>query len=97
MYDYNGEKFLDKLYSNLYMSDEVQHTKENTDKRYEAIRRYLERLKRVHDKADTKTKKELLRSLYYDKYIIKENVIKGKIKKINPNIREKRLTIVNLL
>lgn len=37
MNDYSGIKFLDKLYSNLYMSDVVQHTKERNDKRNQAI------------------------------------------------------------
>ena len=83
MENYEGEKFLDKLYSNLYMSDVVQHTKENKDKRYEAIRKYLERLHRVHLNANTQTKKELLKSLYYDKYVIKEDVLIEKIKKEN--------------
>lgn len=44
MDNYSGKKFLDKLYSNLYISDEVSHTKDNNDKKYEAIRKYLERL-----------------------------------------------------
>ena len=57
---YFGEKFLDKLFSNLYTSDEVLHTKENNDKRYEAIRKYLERLEKVHNKAKRITKKSIL-------------------------------------
>ena len=79
---YSGEKFLDKLFSNLYTSDEVLHTKENNDKRYEAIRKYLERLEKVHNKANTNSKKELLKSLYYDKYVIKEDVLRDKIKRV---------------
>ena len=79
--DYNGEKFLDKLYQNLYMSDEVQHTKENSDNRNEAIRKYLERLERVHKNANTETKKELLESMYYDKYVIKEENISNQYNK----------------
>ena len=76
-----GEIFLDKIYQNLYMSDEVRHTYKNGDKRYESIRRYLERLDRIHKKADTETKKELLKKCYYNRYIIKadglrENIIK---------------------
>ena len=76
MDNYSVEKFLDKLYSNLYISDEVSHIKDNNDKRYESIRKYLERLERVHNKANTESKKELLKSLYYDKYIIKEKKLK---------------------
>ena len=83
MSDYSGEKFLDKLYSDLYKSDEVQHTMKNGDKRHEAIRRYMERLERVHSKANTATKKNLLKSFYYDKYIIKEDVLRKKIEHQN--------------
>ena len=75
MKDYAGIEFLDKLYQNLYMSDEVQHTKENKDNRKEAIQKYIDRLERIHKKANTETKKELLYSLYYDKYVIKEEDI----------------------
>ena len=79
---YSGEKFLDKLYASLYTSDEVSHTKDNNDKRYESIRKYLERLERVHNKANTESKKELLKSIYYDKYVIKEEILREKLKKI---------------
>ena len=75
MNDYTGIEFLDKLYQNLYMSDEVQHTRENTDNRKEAIQKYMDRLERIHKKSDTETKKELLYSLYFDKYVIKEENI----------------------
>ena len=67
-----GIKFLDKLYANLYMSDQVQHTKDNKDNRYQAIQKYLDRLERVHIKADTESKKNHLKRLYFDKYVIKE-------------------------
>ena len=75
MNDYTGIEFLDKLYQNLYMSDEVQHTKENKDNRKEAIKKYMDRLERIHEKANTDSKKELLYSLYMDKYVIKEENI----------------------
>ena len=75
MNDYTGIEFLDKLYQNLYMSDEVQHTRENTDNRKDAIQKYMDRLERIHKKSDTETKKELLYSLYFDKYVIKEENI----------------------
>ena len=82
MDEYSGEKFLDKLFSSLYTSDEVSHSKDNTDNRYEAIRKYLERLEKVHNKANTESKKELLKSIYYDKYVIKEEVLRDKILKL---------------
>lgn len=98
--NYDGEKFLDKLYNNLYISDEVQYTKDNKDNRYEAIKKYLERLERVHSNATTEHKKELLKSLYHKKYVIKEDVLRDKIKKMNISISEDRLqeeinTVIN--
>ena len=89
MDEYAGEKFLDKLYNNvLYNSPEVQHSKKNTDNRYEAIRRYLERLEKSHEKANTQRRKEILKDLYYEKYIIKEDILKKKIKEMYPNASE---------
>ena len=86
MDDYKGIDFLDKLYKNLYTSDEVQHTKENNDKRRETLQKYMDRLEKVHKKADTDTKKELIESLYYDKYVIKKE---------NINDAENRELIIN--
>ncbi|MBO5530515.1 MAG: DUF4116 domain-containing protein [Bacilli bacterium] len=92
MNDYTGIEFLDKLYQNLYKSDEVQHTKENTDNRKEAIQKYMDRLERIHKKADTETKKELLYSLYFDKYVIKEeNIPYGMDKEAIINAQKKSL------
>ena len=79
--NYIGEKFLDKLYSNLYISKEVTHTKKNSDNRYEAIKKYLDRLNRIHINADTESKKRLLEKLYFDKYIIKKEDISNKFDK----------------
>ena len=73
--NYVGEEFIDKLYKNLYMSEVVQHTKDNKDKRLEAIKKYFDRLERIHGKADTKGKKKLLYGRYIDKYVIKEDNI----------------------
>ena len=94
--NYSGEEFLDKLYRDLYMSDEVQHTKENKDKRLEAIKKYMDRLERVHSKADTDGKKNLLYSLYFDKYVIKKENIRAidesEIERIQ-NAQKKSLTM----
>ena len=73
--DESGIRFLDKLYGNLYMSDVVQHTKENKDSRVEAIRKYLERLENLHKFATTESRKEYILDMYFDKYIIKEENI----------------------
>lgn len=75
MKDYSGVEFLDKLYQNLYMSEEVQHTREDSDKRKVSIQKYMDRLERVHKKATTDSRKEILYNLYFNKYVINEKDI----------------------
>ena len=70
--DYNGERFLDILYKELYKSKEVLHTKEKNDIKEESIKRYMDRLESIHDKANTKSKKNLIKSLYFKNYVIKK-------------------------
>ena len=70
--DYNGERFLDVLYKELYKSDEVLHTKEKNDTKEKSIKRYLDRLETIHNKANTESKKDLVKSLYFKKYVIKK-------------------------
>ena len=70
--EYNGERFLDVLYVQLYKSEEVLHTKENKDTKEESIRRYMDRLESIHNKSNTKSKKDLVKHLYFNKYVIKE-------------------------
>ena len=53
-YIYNGEKFLDILYSQLYKSEEVQHTKEKNDNKEESIKRYMDRLEKALKRYDIK-------------------------------------------
>lgn len=78
MDDYRGEKFLDVKFDNLYNSKEVQHKYKPGDKRYETIRKYLERLEKAHDSRYRIT----LENMYYDKYVIKEDILREKIKKM---------------
>ena len=78
---YNGERFLDKLYQDLYNSPEVNNTKRTQDSRKESIRKYMNRLVRIHSMANTKHKKHLLKQLYYRKYIIKEDNIPDHLNK----------------
>jgi len=69
----SGEKFLDKLYQNLHTSDIVMHTKEKSDSKEEKIKKYMDRLNKVHDIASrNEHSMELLKKLYYDKYVIKK-------------------------
>ena len=68
---YNGERFLDILFKDLYKSEEVLHTKEKGDTKEVSIARYLERLERVHRRVNSRNKKDILKQLYYDRYVIK--------------------------
>ena len=39
-YNYEGEKFLSKLYSDIHMKQSVIHSSNVSDKKYEKIRKY---------------------------------------------------------
>ena len=88
--NYTGEKFLDKLYKDLFNSEIVEHTKEKSDSREEAIKKYMDRLEKAHQNATTENRKERLKRLYYDKYIIKEENMPN-----NLSILQKEQTIEN--
>ena len=73
--NYEGEKFLLKLYKELYNEESVKHSSTKSDNKYEAVKKYIDRLERVHEKAinhKTDTGINLLKDFYYDKYVIKE-------------------------
>ena len=70
-----GEEFLNRLYKDLNLSDEVIHTSYGIKNKDEAVKRYMDRLERVHNKVINNHKLELLKSMYYKKYIIKESDI----------------------
>ena len=68
----HGEDFLNRLYKDLNLSDEVRHTAKGISNKDEAVRKYMDRLDRVHTKA--KVKKEhmdKLKYLYHRKYVVK--------------------------
>ena len=71
-YNYEGEKFLAKLYTDMHLRKEVEHASLKSDKKNEKIRKYLEREERVHQKAIERGKLDLLKKAYYDKYVMKE-------------------------
>ena len=74
---YEGEKFLNRLYKDLHMSDEVMHTALPSDSKDEKVHKYLERLEKAETMArDSKySGMKHLKNLYYRKYVIKpENV-----------------------
>ena len=71
----NGEEFLDKLYRDLHLSDEVMHKSLKSDNKYEKISKYMERLDKSNKLANNEHKRKLLKSLYHKKYVIKEKNI----------------------
>lgn len=75
---YQGEKFLLKLYDkDLYNKSSVKHSSNVSDNKFEAVRKYLNRLE-GSKKAFTRDKQgavKYLKNRYYDKYVIKPNDI----------------------
>lgn len=90
--DIEGAKFLDRLYGDLYNSEDVKHATNNyinhstfarifgLDKE-DAVYIYLSRLEEVHGMATTEHRKNLLKQLYYQKYVIKEEDIPDNLDK----------------
>ena len=69
----NGEDFLNKLYREMHMSNEVMHKAGPNDTPEEKIRKYISRLEHVHELSKkSKHSLELLKKFYYDKYLIKK-------------------------
>ena len=69
----NGEEFLNKLYREMYISNEVMHKADPSDAPEEKIRKYISRLEHAHELSKkSEHSLELLKKFYYDKYLIKE-------------------------
>ena len=69
----NGEDFLNKLYREMHMSNEVMHKADPSDTPEEKIRKYISRLEHAHELSrKSEHSLELLKKFYYDKYLIKE-------------------------
>ena len=82
MYNYQGEKFLDKVYKDLHLSEIVMHTANKSDDKYQKIKKYMQRLEDVTKKACEHDKINLIKKYYYKKYVIKEqNVPESYFKK----------------
>ena len=62
----SGAEFLNLMYKD--MRDSINSISNNPIDR---INEYLDKLERVHSKADTKYKMDLLKGFYHDKYVIK--------------------------
>ena len=69
---------ISKVYSNLHNSDRVLKASNVSDKKRERLLKYFERLEELHNKvSETKSVngEKLLKSFYYDLYVIKpENI-----------------------
>ena len=65
---------ISKIYSNLHNSKRVMHVSKESDKKRERLLNYFNRLEEIHKKvAESKNKfdEKLLKSFYYDLYVIK--------------------------
>lgn len=72
-----GIVFLSEVYKDLYKSKEVMHRTNIKDisKKEENIKKYLDRLERIHNNAYTRKREDWLYRYYFNKYIInKENI-----------------------
>ena len=82
MNNYQGQKFLDKVYKDLHLSEIVMHTANKSDDKYQKIEKYMQRLEDVTKKACEHDKINLIKKYYYKKYVIKEqNVPESYFKK----------------
>ena len=72
--NYEGEKYLLKLYRELYNKESVKHSGTVSDNKYELINKYLKRLEKL-EQAYNKGEKgiqQYIKNRFYDKYITKE-------------------------
>lgn len=85
--NYEGEKFLLKLYKELYNEQSIKHSSTKSDNKYEAVKKYIDRLEKIHKKVlehQKNPKIDLLKKLYYDKYVItEENITESYMKHLD--------------
>ena len=75
--DKNALKFIDKLFKDLYKSDEVlRHSTDNKTDKFNNIALYMNNLEEIHERAVSKESRiRILKEMYYAKYVIKsENI-----------------------
>ena len=72
MNNYQGEKFLDKVYKDLHLSEIVMHTANKSDDKYQKIEKYMKRLEDVTKRVSERDRISLIKMYYYKKYVIKE-------------------------
>lgn len=70
----NWIDIISKMYKNLHTSQRVMHVSKESDKKRERLLNYFNRLEEVHKRVSeskSKTGENILKSFYYDLYIIK--------------------------
>ena len=67
-------KFIDRLYSDLYLNDSVVKHTTSKDK-YKRIKEYITYLEDIHNGVINHNHIDTLKKMYYDKYVIKEEDI----------------------
>ena len=72
MNNYQEEKFLDKVYKDLHLSEIVMHTANKSDDKYQKIEKYMKRLEDVTKRVSERDRISLIKMYYYKKYVIKE-------------------------
>lgn len=74
----SGEEYLNKKYKELFFSDIVESIKDRGDTRDEALKKYLKLLEKTHNNVYSSKRendRNLLKKLYYSKYLIKKENI----------------------
>ena len=67
-------KFIDRLYRDLYSSNDVQKHTSSKDK-YKSIKEYITLLENIHNGMIKHNHIDILKKMYHDKYVIKEEDI----------------------
>ena len=75
--DNEAVKFIDRLYRNLYLTEEVvRHSTGSRTDKFRNIKEYFDNQEDMHRRASTfKNRINILKRLYHERYVIKENDI----------------------
>lgn len=81
-------RFIDRTYRDLYASEEVlHHSTGDKAKKLRNIKEYLEVMSELHEKAQlTERRKEILKRMYHERYIIKREDIPDSYYKLQEQI-----------
>lgn len=93
--DYEGEKFLLKIYRELYNKESVKHSGTLSDNKYELINKYLKRLEKIEQAYNSGERgiRQYIKNRYYDKYVMKDiDIPEDKNKKLVIESQKKSLS-----